>query len=212
MESVFNNKDFVKLYPNLSSRAKDLFDMRLVCYRNLKSDIESRLDLNVPIERLENLGLVKSHRFHSLILSESRNYNRLFKDELFITNTLNKILSRFKIRNTDYLYRDYLPRILSSYTDTLLSYHNAHKKGINQLNKITLDPLIDNKDWFIYDDESLNFLAGSTFNDIEDTVRIKDGIIYFQDKLPYMILPNKDYKTFIINISVAHDVIEDVNT
>jgi hypothetical protein len=208
MGRIFYHKDFIKLYPNIPTIATTLFDLRLVCYRNLKKDSENRLDATVTLERLEQLGFIKSHRYHSLILSESRNYNKIFKDNSFLLNTYGTILKAFELKNFDFLYKDYLPRVISSYTHSLVNFYNSNKKGINQLSKLILDPLIANGDWFIYDDESLSFLTnmGSIFCDLEETVKIKEGNIYFQDKLPYITLPNRDFKTFFLNITVGNDV------
>jgi hypothetical protein len=114
------------------------------------------------------------------------------------------------------IYKNYLPRInplllLRSYPE-LEEYFQSCKKGVNQLNKFYLDPLIsekENLDWFIYDDESLNFLMGVEkieFNVAETVKSVNDNEnrVYFQDKYPYILLSNKEYKSFYIVLNLGN--------
>jgi hypothetical protein len=174
--------------------------LKLVCYRDLK--IDSKIDSTVTLEKLENLGLIKP-KHNSFILSDSRNFNHICFDNVEL---IENILKKFEIKNLDLIYSNYLPRCINSYTDDVISHYNSNKKGINQFNKLNLDPLI-NTDWFIYDDESLNLLTNMSFkSEVEETIKIKNNIIYFQDKLPYITLPNKEYKLFFLSIIITTDV------
>lgn len=86
-----------------------------------------------------------------------------------------------------------------------------NKRGINQLDKLQLDPLIsekENLDWFIYDDESLKFLMDMEkegFIVVENVKKHPNNKnkVYFQDKYKYMLLSNKEYKSFYITLNLG---------
>jgi len=88
------------------------------------------------------------------------------------------------------------------------------KKQIKDFYELTLDPLISEKgnlDWFIYDDESLNFLTNmDDLNEfsVEENKNIRFDLnnkIYFQDKLPEIILLKNEYKSFLYTVYISID-------
>ena len=88
------------------------------------------------------------------------------------------------------------------------------KKQIKDFFELTLDPLISEKgnlDWFIYDDESLNFLTNMDALkefDIEENKNIRfdtNNKIYFQDKLPEVTLLKNEYKSFLYYVFISVD-------
>lgn len=118
-------------------------------------------------------------------------------------------------------YKHYFPRansilILKRFPE-YEHYFNLNKRGVNQLNRIFMDPLIsenENLDWFIYDDESLNFLIDMEGEEFTTEEKVEyatlnhpnegenSSKVYFQDKYPYVILSNREYK----NICVAFNL------
>ena len=89
----------------------------------------------------------------------------------------------------------------------LFNYYEKNKNAVNVFSKLELDPLIDEKDWFVYDDESVRFFMAmdSYLEDVDCEIRMKGDYIYFQDKLPYLVLSNKDYQSILISINVTKE-------
>jgi hypothetical protein len=186
-----------------------VFDLHLVLYRSIKNEIETKIDFDIKLKELKGLGLLKNYKYPFFVFKDNRNINNRISIELE-----NSIETYQNIIDTEQelflIYKNYLPR-----TNTLMTlkrfplleeYFQLNKRGVNQLNRFLLDPLIsekENLDWFIYDDESLNFLMDMEkldFN-VEQTVRYNthnEDIVYFQDKYPYVILSNKEHKQFLI--------------
>ena len=160
----------------------------------------------MKIDYLASLGYLKSYKYNLFKLSDSRNYDKIFKDEEFIKRTFQKI---HKTKNINLIYKNYLPRCYGIHQQQILDYYMSNKRGINVLSKLTFDSIIGLKNWFVYDDESINFLISMEdyLENVESDIRIKNNIIYFQDKLPYIMITNKDCKSFIINIYIEKDVI-----
>lgn len=86
-----------------------------------------------------------------------------------------------------------------------------NKQSINSLNKLEFNPLIslkENFDWFIYDDESLNFLMNMENKQIEKLESIRyDEInknIYLEDKYPKF--KHRNIKNFCLTIVLSEDV------
>jgi hypothetical protein len=75
--------------------------------------------------------------------------------------------------------------------------------------KLDLDPLVsenEKTDWFLYDDESLNFLINMEKVDFEVAEVIKtdpedDNKVYFQDKYRDLLLDDSDTKAFYLSVS-----------
>jgi hypothetical protein len=209
-----DRKEFKKLF-NEKSRIyninlmENLFSFNLIFYRGIKTEIESKVDLSVKVRDLECKGLLKSNKFPFLYLTESKNLNKIQKKEDIMHQCQTIIMDGLANFSSAY-FSDYLPRITTSYLGTnffqnLTHNYKENMKNINTFSSITLDPLIltseNNEDWFIYDDESLNFLTKMKTFDYQ----ICDFLIknkYFQDKLPYISLPNKEYKNILIDIRV----------
>lgn len=200
---------------------ENIFDLQLLIFRSIKEDTESKIDLDICIGDLSTLGLLKSHKYPFLKLSDSRNFNKISKNEDFVKSVYEnslKILNFKALTHLDLIYRDYLPRIFISYFPKnhcadVPQVYLTNKKSINVFSQLTLDPLIgeeqsQHNDWFIYDDESLNYLISEDTFEISPNANIKfrNEEIFFQDKLPYMILPNKEYKYIFITIHINKDV------
>jgi hypothetical protein len=215
----------------------DIFDMKLNMFRSIKDDLESKIDLDVKLSEISDLGILKSYKFPFLTLSDSRNFNKICKNENFMKTVYENSIKnkKFEIRkHLDLIYRDYLPRSFTAYYIKnshydLADLYKISKKGVNTFSRLELNPIISEGesniyyDWFVYDDESLNFLMSyenkeNSENDVNknNTIPLNmkvviDNItkikrILFQDKLPYMILPNKEYKSIFLYVRVNQDV------
>jgi hypothetical protein len=84
-----------------------------------------------------------------------------------------------------------------------------NKKANNNINNLDLSPLVsekENSDWFIYDDESLNFLMEmeKTKFELDQLIRIdKNNInkVYFQDNYKNITLLKREYSHILIEIT-----------
>lgn len=124
-----------------------------------------------------------------------------------------KIDSLKSIINSNYeyftMYNNYLPRVnilhLLNIHPQLEDYYQLSKQGLNKLSKFNLNPLISedqNLDWFIYDDESMNFLisVGQKSFNILSSIRFDDNKVYLEDQYPTVVLKDSDLTNFFINI------------
>ncbi len=215
------HKEVQKIYANRewmldSENYLTLFDLHLILYRSIKSETETKIDFQIKLSQLQELGLLKHHKYPFFTFKDNRNKSIVKLEKELIESILDN--GKFYC-----LYKDYLPRsnvfhILKSFPD-LEEYYTLNKKGVNKLNRFGMDPLIsenENLDWFIYDDESLNFLIDMDKNEfpINETVKydlLNKNKLYFQDKYPYILLPNKDYPMFYISLSLKNSL-EDILT
>jgi len=84
-----------------------------------------------------------------------------------------------------------------------------NKKANNNINNLELCPLVsekENSDWFIYDDESLNFLMEmeKTNIEIDQIIRIdknNKNKIYLQDNYKNIALLNTEISSILIEIT-----------
>jgi hypothetical protein len=162
------------------------------------------------------LGLLKNYKFPFFVFKDNRNVNNKVGEELAENKDLKKLIRDSK--ETFFLFRNYLPRsetlTIMKMNPELYEFYQSSKKGVNKLNRIYMDPLIsekENLDWFIYDDESLNFLFDMektefTIIEIVKPSSLSLNKIYFQDKYPNLLLPNKEYKSFYVVLKFS-DVI-----
>jgi len=213
IKSVVKHKEFAKLYPNKEWQFHGdnflaVFDLHLILYRSIKEETETKIDFNINLKELNELGLLKNFKFPFFVFKDNRNINNKVADDSRKDKELNQIISETK--ESFFLYRNYLPRtdtmtIMKMYPE-LSEFYQSNKKGVNTLTRIHMDPLIsekENLDWFIYDDESLNFLFDMENTDFTITEIVKPSNcnsqkIYFQDKYPNILLPTNDYKSFYI--------------
>jgi hypothetical protein len=174
----------------------------------MKDEIETKIDFNVKLSELQSLGLLKNYKYPFFYFKDNRNTKNKSQAN---PETLNEM-----IETGEYLlhYKNYLPRansmlILKRFPE-YEQYYELNKQGVNQLNRIFMDPLISENeklDWFIYDDESLNFLIDmekEEFN-VEETVESSSrdlSKVYFQDKYPYVILSNREYKNICVALNL----------
>lgn len=95
------------------------------------------------------------------------------------------------------------------YINKQLILENFKQKSnrVNAFNKLNLDPIIgedDKSNWIVYDDESLNFLMNleNTVLEISNNVKVIDGSVFLQDKLPYLTLNTKEYPQIFVDLEL----------
>jgi hypothetical protein len=190
-----------------------VFDLHLILYRSIKDEPETKIDFNIKMKELCELGLLKNFKFPFFIFKDNRNINNRVAKEFIEDMDLKKLMK--ESRESFFVYRNYLPRtgtvMIMKMFPELYEYYQSSKKGVNNLNRIYMDPLIsekENLDWFIYDDESLNFLFDMEKTDFTITEVVKPSShnfykFYFQDKYPYVLLSDKEHKPFYIVLNFS---------
>ena len=185
---VIKHIEFKKLYNQrnylLSSKSHlSLFDLHLALYRSLKSEVETKIDFNLTLKNLYDNKLLKNHKYPFFIFKDNKNKGNLF---LFHEDRKEKFNL---IQNNQFenfiIYDEYLPRTniinLLNFHPELEDYYQNMKKGINSISPYKINKLIsekENLDWFIYDDESMNFLKNweKYFEDIKNKEKLKESI------------------------------------
>jgi hypothetical protein len=218
VKAIIRHREFKKIYPTKewtkdSESYLSLFDLHLIIYRSIKEETETKISMDVTLEELQSLGLLKSYKYPFFIFQDNRDLKKKIP-KIFKTKGISL---KEEIINGDnelfLIYQDYLPRtnslhLLKSFPD-LENFYNANKKGVNQMNRFLIDPLISENevlDWFIYDDESLNFLIDAEKIEQEDKGMIffsSNNKIYLQDKYPDIRLTVKEYTNLVISLSVG---------
>lgn len=178
------------------------FDLELIMFRNIKPERERIIDFDNSIDELFELGFLNSSKTPFFALKDNRN-----------TSTINVANNAELIEYKEliFAYSTKLPRANSLYYlhhfPELEDFFQLNKQPINSLNKLSFNPLItENKNWMIYDDESLGFLMqmdNTKMNVDEDSIKYDiKGEIYIQDTLPYVLLSTRDFKSFLINVTI----------
>jgi hypothetical protein len=170
-----------------------IYDLHLILYRGIKDDLDTKISSYVTLSQLQSLGLLKSYRYPFFIFKDNRNSNNQIALE--ITNTHEQLENPYQI------YKNYVSRVsfLKMLRDfpEIEDFNNSSKRGVNDLNRFMIDPLISENsslDWFIYDDESLNFLMNieQLEDEIEQEIFFCEGSgenkLFFQDKLKNLSL------------------------
>lgn len=220
---MVKHKEFAKLYPGRefaldSEHFLSMFDLHLILYRSIKDELETKLNFNIYLSELKEQGLLKNYKYPFFNFKDNRNSHNKIEKKLEEDSTLYEEIT-YNDHELYMVYKNYLPRanalmMLKRFPD-IDQYFQMNKQAVNQINKLTLDPLIsesENLDWFIYDDESLNFLIDAEKIDstVEQTVKYSpnnESVIYFQDKYPYMLLTTRDIENFIIELSLRNVIL-----
>ena len=197
-----------------------LFDLHLNLYRKLKSDIETKVDFNVSLKTLHEKQLLKNPKYPFFNFQDNRNIGKLNNYDFYYD--LQK-----KIQNNNYekfiIYNEYLPRIniiniLNSHPE-LENYYQNSKKGIYKMSNYNISELIsgdNNLDWFIYDDESLNFLSAferEQFITESNVKYIEDNgtKVIFEDRYKNVTLNEKQFTKLFINVTYIPPLNENNN-
>jgi hypothetical protein len=225
------HKEFKRIYHNKGqfsdyNFSSNMFDLNLVIYKNLKNQQDTKVDLNIKIQNLAELGLLNDYKYPFFYLSDSRNFNKISTDDNFLKGIYETILLQKSGRNNKkscssvshklfLIYRHYLPRNCLSIESPALEYYNKNKRAIDAFSSLKLDPLLNENeyqsspDWFVYDDESMEYLMkieNTEFESAKNIISTKEEV-YYQDKLPYITLSCKEYKHIFVRIIYDADVI-----
>ena len=167
----------------------NLYDLQLCLYRQIKPEYENKISYDIKIDHLHEKGLIKNSKYSFFIFKDNKapfsfisNSNQIKSDLL-----RNLIDSEF---DGNALYSLYLPRINCLYKlncfPELEDFFIRNKKCYNEFNHFNLNPLLidhEKLDWFIYDNESINFLINMNKTNIEVQSHLKliNNKLYFED-------------------------------
>ena len=215
LKSVIKSREFHLIY-NQRDFALDslnhlnLFDLQICLYRQIKPDYENKINYDVKIDALHEKGLLKNSKYPFFIFKDNKTpftFN-------FCSNQIKGDLLRNIIDcefDGNALYSLYLPRVNSLYKINafphLEDFFYRNKKGYNEFAPFNLNPLLnehDQFDWFIYDNESMNFLINMNKTNIEIKSKLKliKNKLYFEDTIEdeKITLKEEDLNNFFLNL------------
>ena len=215
IEAVLYTKEFRLLYPNrdfilFSNNHLNLFDLHICLYNQIKPDYENKINFNVKIDLLHEKGLLKNRKYPFFSFKD----NRMPFSFNFCSNQMKSDILKNVIDSnydTNAIYSLYLPKCniinkLNSFPH-LEDYFARNKKGYNEFAPFNLNPLLNEHeqfDWFIYDEESINFLINMNQRNIEINSKLKliRNKLYFIDIIEneQIIIDENDLGTFFINL------------
>ncbi len=215
LNNIIKNKQFKKLYSSRNytfnyKKVFILFELHLCLYKDIKTEYENKIDFEIKLDDLHRLGILKNYKKPFFYLSENKMPLFFYNNEIY-KETYNNINEN---KNFYYLYKTYLPRINTLnkllFTPEIYFFYESNKKNYNVFSKYFTNPLIGEEekfDWFIYDNESLNFLIEMSKKPMEIKSEIKyiNNKIYFIDKKEkndVIEITNDDLKNFLINLTI----------
>ena len=189
-----------------SSNHINLYDLHLCLYSNVKPDYENKISMEIKIDALHEKGFIKNAKYPFFIFKNNKlPFFFMMNSSQLKSDLLKTVIDSGFDENA--IYSLYLPRIntlykLNSFPE-LEDYFYRNKKGYNEFNHFNLNELLNDHeklDWFIYDNESMNFLMkmNQTNIDVKAKLKLINEKLYFED-----ICDDEDY-----NLSFAQ---EDVN-
>jgi hypothetical protein len=189
-----------------SSNHINLYDLLLGLYSNVKPDYENKISMEIKIDALHEKGFIKNAKYPFFIFKNNKlPFFFMMNSSQLKSDLLKTVIDSGFDENA--IYSLYLPRIntlykLNSFPE-LEDYFYRNKKGYNEFNHFNLNELLNDHerlDWFIYDNESMNFLMkmNQTNIDVKAKLKLINEKLYFED-----ICDDEDY-----NLSFAQ---EDVN-
>jgi hypothetical protein len=215
IQKIINSKEYIKLnnkrlYVLDSINHLNLFDLHLCLYKQMKPDYENKISYDVKIDALHGKGFIKNSKYPFFIFKDNKTPFSFIDNSSQIKSDLlrNIIDSEF---DGNALYSLYLPRINTLYKlncqPELEDFFIRHKKCYNEFNHFNLNPLLndhDRLDWFIYDNESMNFLINMNKTNIEVQSKLKliNNKLYFEDicEGENINLTQKDIDKFFVNL------------
>ena len=217
VEKVINSREFrinsyKRAYVLDAKNHINMYDLHLCLYRQIKPDYENKISYDIKVDLLHEKGFIKNSKYPFFIFKDNKtpfsftsNSNQIKSDLL-----RNIIESEF---DGNALYSLYLPRINTiyklNYFPELEDFFTRNKKCYNEFNHFNLNPLLndhDRLDWFIYDNESMNFLINMNKTNIEVQSKLKliHDKLYFEDiyEEENSYLTEKDIEKFFVNLYV----------
>ena len=190
----------------------NLYDLHLCLYSKIKPEYENKISYDTKIDALHEKGFIKNAKYPFFIFKDNKTPFSFIANSPQIKSDLlrNIIDSEF---DGNALYSLYLPRINTIYKlncfPELEDFYKRNKKCYNEFNHFNLNPLLndhDRLDWFIYDNESLNFLINMNKTNIEVQSRLKliHNKLYFEDicEGEKVNITEKDLEKFFVNLYI----------
>lgn len=185
----FRYHSFTRNYVLDSNNHINLFDLHLCLYRQIKPEYENKISNDIKIDALHEKGFIKNAKYPFFIFKDNRLPYAFMSSSSHLKSDLlkNVIDSGF---DENAIYSLYLPRINTLYKlncfPELEDYFIRNKKCYNEFNHFNLNELLNDHeklDWFIYDNESMNFLINMNKTNIEVKSKLKliDEKLYFED-------------------------------
>ena len=215
--SILKRKEYHNLKQNrnliLNSNLHiDLFDLSLCFYESVIQPHENRIDKYIMINKLHELQILKNYRTPFFVMKENITPFPYIYEGQFQIGLLNEVQ---KTKFNQYaMYMDYLPRISKWAPNILLAhpeledYFSRTRKYFNEfkpfkINFLTCD---NNKDWFIYDKESINFLIEMENKNFVENANLKyiNIKLYLEDRVDHnnmKELTDDDLNKVFINLT-----------
>ena len=215
IKSVIKTKQFNLLYNQRdylldSLNHLHLFDLQLCLYRQIKSDYDNKICFDIKIDFLHEKGLLKNYKYPFFILKDNKSpFSFNYCSNQIKSDILKSIIDSQYDGNA--LYSFYLPRAnpifkINSFP-YLEDYFIRNKKGYNDFAPFNLNPLLNEHeqfDWFIYDNESMNFLINMNKTNIEIKSKLKliKKRLYFMDTIEdeKISIKEEKLKNFFLNL------------
>ncbi len=98
------------------------FDMHLILLRNIKSELDTKIDLNMKLKTFHDMGLLKSPKYPLFLLKDNKgrstnNFKNI--DKLFLEDLIENYDEMDMLPNENdliFFYQNYLPRACPMYT------------------------------------------------------------------------------------------------
>ena len=157
----------------------NLYDLHLCLYRQIKPEYENKISNDVKIDALHEKGFIKNSKYPFFIFKNNKLPHFFLANSPQIRSDLLKnIIDSGYDENA--IYSLYLPRINTIYKlnafPELEDYFIRNKKCYNEFNHFNLNELLNDHeklDWFIYDNESMNFLINMNKTNLEVKSKLK---------------------------------------
>ena len=190
----------------------NLYDLQICLYRQIKPEYENKISYDFKIDALHEKGLLKNQKYAFFIFKDNKTpfsfaYNSQIKSDL-----LRSVIDNQFDQNT--MYSLYLPRVnplykINNYPE-LEDFFIRNKKGLNEFTPFNLNPLLndhDKFDWFIYDNESMNFMIDMNKTNIEvkSILKLIKNKLYFEDIMQEdqeINIKNEELQKFYVNLIV----------
>ena len=167
----------------------NLYDLQLCLYCQIKPDYENKISNDIKIDFLHEKGFIKNAKYPFFIFKDNKlPYSFMSNSSQLKSDLLKNVIDSGYNENA--IYSLYLPRINTIYKinsfPELEDYYIKNKKGYNEFNHFNLNELLnehDKFDWFIYDNESMNFLINmNKINiDVKSKLKLIEEKLYFED-------------------------------
>ena len=167
----------------------NLYDLHLCLYRQIKPEYENKISNDVKLDALHEKGFLKNAKYAFFIFQDNKlPYGFMSNSSQIKCDMMKNVIDSGYDANA--IYSLYLPRVNPIYRincfPELEDYFIRNKRCYNEFNHFNLNELLNDHeklDWFIYDNESMNFLINmnKTNIDVKSKLRLINEKLYFED-------------------------------